>query len=112
MQRRIRISRIVVLIVVPGLKEIDCFIGHAVYEAMLLSDPSGPTTAEDVFQRFGFSEALEWIPHDGINQIKDSQSDSALVFDPKSQVLKKLGLKYGNPFSLALHRASLSAKRM
>lgn len=97
---------------VLALEEIDCFIGDAVYEAVLLSDSPGPTAAEHVFQRFGFSEAFERVPHDRINQVKDSYRDSALVFDPKSEVLKKLGLKYGNPFSLSLHRVSLSVKRM
>jgi len=98
--------------VVSALEEIDCFIGDAVYEAVLLSDSPGPAAAEHVFQRFGLSEAFKRIPHDRINQIKDSHRDSALVFDPKSEVLKKLGLKYGNPFSLSLHRASLSVERM
>jgi hypothetical protein len=98
--------------VVFALEEIDCFIGDAVHEAVFLSDSPGPTAAEYVFQRFGFSEAFERVPHDRINQIRDSHRDSAFVFDPKSEVLKKLGLKYGNPFSLSLHRAFLSAKRM
>jgi hypothetical protein len=52
------------------------------------------------------------VPHHHINEIKDSHRDSALGLNPKSEVLKKLGLKYGNPFSLSLHRGSLSAKRM
>jgi hypothetical protein len=98
--------------VVFGLEEIDCFIGDAVYEAVLLSDSPGPTAAEYIFQRFGFSEALKRVPHDRINEIQDSHRDSALVFDPKTEVLKKFGLKYGNPFSLSLHRAALFAKRM
>jgi hypothetical protein len=98
--------------VVFTLEEIDCFIGNAAYEAVLLSDSPGPTAAEHVFQRFGFSEALERFPHDRINQIKDSHRDRALVFHPKSKILKKLGLKYGNPFSPSLHRATLSVKRM
>ena len=94
-----------------ALEEINCFIGDAVYEAVLLSDSPGPAAAEYVFQRFGFSESFKRVPHDRINQIKDSHRDSTLVFDPKSEVLKKLGLKYGSPFSLSLHRAALSVKR-
>ena len=99
-------------IVVFTLKEIDCFVGDAVHEAMLLSDSPGPAACEHVFQRFGFSGAFERLPQDRIDQIRDAHRHSAFVFDPKSEVLKKLGLKYGNPFSLSLHRASLSVKRM
>jgi hypothetical protein len=98
--------------VILSLEEIDGIIGDAVYEAVLLSDSPGPAAAEHVFQRFGFSNAFERVSHDRIHQIKYSQRDSALVFDPKSEVLKKLGLKYGNSFSLSLHRASLSVRRM
>jgi hypothetical protein len=98
--------------VVLGLEEIDCFIGDAVYEAVLLGDSPGPAAAAYVFHRFRFSEAFEPVPHDRIDQIKDSHRNSALVFDPKSEVLKKLELKYGNPFSLSFHRESLSVKRM
>jgi len=78
--------------VVVALEEID-LIGDAVDEAVVLSDSPGPTAAEHVFQRFGFSEAFERVPHDRVHQIKDSPRDSAPVFDPKSEILKKLRLK-------------------
>ena len=91
------------LIVISALQEIDCGIGDAVDQAMLLSDSPGPTAAQHIFQRFGFSWAFEGVPHDRVNEIKDSYRDSAVVFDPKSEVLKKLGLKYGDPFSRSLH---------
>jgi hypothetical protein len=79
---------------------------------VFLSDTPRPTAGEHIFQRFGFSWAFEGIPHDCLNEIEDSDRDAALVFDPKPEVLKKLGLKYGDPFRRSLQRASLSAKRL
>lgn len=79
---------------------------------MFLSDTPRPTSDEHIFQRFWFPRPFEGVPHDCFNEIEDSGRDAALVFDPKPEVLKKLGLKYGEPFRLSLHRASLSAKRL
>ena len=100
------------LIVVPSLEEIDCLIGDAVNQAVFLSDAPRPTTCQHVFQRFGLSQAFEWIPHDCLNKIEDSDGNTALVFDPKPKVLKKFGLKYSDPFKLSFHPASLFAKRL
>jgi hypothetical protein len=70
---------------VPSLEEIDALIRDAVYQAVFLCDTARPATGED------------------------SDRHAALVFDPKPQVLKELGLKDGNPFSPPPHRASLFA---
>lgn len=98
-------------IVVSALEEIDCVIGDAVHQTVFLSDSPRPAAAEQVFQRFGFPRAFEGVPHDRIHEIQNSHGDRALVFDPKSKILKKLGLKYRDAFSLSPHPASLSAKQ-
>lgn len=99
------------LVVVSGLKEIDRFIGNAVDQPVFLGDTTRPAAGEHMSQRFGLSRAFERITHDCLYKIEDSYGDAALVFDPKPQVLKKLGLEYGDPLRLSLHQASLSAKR-
>ena len=97
---------------VSSLEEIDAFAGYPIHEPMFLSDTPRPATGKHIFQWFGFPRALKGIPHDRFNEIENSDRDAAFVFDPKSEVLKKLGLKYSEPFRLSLHRASLSAKRL
>jgi hypothetical protein len=97
--------------VVSSLEEIDRPIGDTIDQTVFLSDAARPTAGEHIFQRFGLSRAFERIPHGCLNEIEDSDGDAPLVFDPKPEVLKKLGLKYGDPFSLSPHQASLSAKR-
>ena len=95
---------------VPSLEEVNGFVRDMVHQPVFLSNTPGPTSGEDKFQRFGLSRALERISHDCLHEVEDSDRDTALVFDPKPEVLKKLGLKCSDPFRLSLHRASLSAK--
>jgi hypothetical protein len=98
--------------VVSGLEEIDRLIGDAVDQPVFLSDTPRPTASEHKFQRFGLSRAFEGVPHHCLNEIEHSDGDAALVLYPKREVLKKLGLKCGDPLRLSLHQASLSAKRL
>ena len=95
---------------VSSLEEIDCLVGDAVHQSVFLSDTPRPTPGEYIFQRFGLSRALERIPHGCLHEVEYSDRDTMLVFDPKPEVLKKLGLKCSDSFRLSLHRASLSAK--
>jgi hypothetical protein len=99
------------LIVISGLEEIDLVISDAIDQSVFLSNASRPTTRQNVFQRFGFTQAFERIAHYCVDKIKDSDGDAALVFDPEPQVLNKFGLKYGDPFR-PLHQASLFAPRL
>ena len=100
------------LVVVSGLEKIDGRGGDAVHQTVFLGDTTRPAPRQHVFQGFGFSGAFKGIPHDCVNEIENSQRDAAVVFDPKPEVLKKLGLKCGLPFRLSLHGASFSAKRL
>ena len=94
-------------VVVSSLKEIDCLVSDAVHQSVFLGDTPRPTAGEHILQRFGLSRTFERIPHHCLNEIEDSDRDAALVFDPEPEVLQKLGLKYGDPFRLPTHRASL-----
>jgi hypothetical protein len=99
-------------IVISGLQEINCFIGDPINQSVFLSDTSGPTAAEHIFQWLGFSRAFERISHDCINKVEDPQRDRALVLNPEPEILKKLNLKYREAFNLSLHLASLSSRLM
>jgi hypothetical protein len=78
---------------------------------VFLGNTPRPTAGERIFQSFRLSRVFERIPHDCLNQIEGSGRDTALVFDPKPEVWKKLGLKYGDPFGLSLERTSLFTMR-
>jgi hypothetical protein len=97
---------------VSSLEEIDRLIGDAVHQSVFLSDTPRPTAGEYMFQRFGLSRTFERIPRDCLNEVEDSDRYATLVFDPKPEVLKKLGLKNSDPSRMSLHRASLSAERL
>ena len=99
-------------IMVSSLEEIDGFTGDAVHQPVFLSNPPRPTAGEHIFQRLGLSRPFERIPHHSLHEIEDSDRDATLVLDPKPEVLQKLGLECGDPFSLPLHRASLFAARL
>ena len=99
-------------IVISGLQEIDCFIGDPIHQTVFLSDSSRPTAAEHVFQWLGLSGTFERISHDRVNKVEDPQRDRALVLNPEAEILKKLTLKYRDPFSLSPHPASLSSKQL
>jgi hypothetical protein len=58
--------------VIPRLKKIDSFFGHAIYEPVLLSDPSGPASGENVPQWLGLSRPDEWITQNGVYEIQHS----------------------------------------
>ena len=76
---------------------------------MFLSDTPRPTARKSIFQWLGLSRALERVSHDCIYQVEHSDCNTTLAFHPKPEVLKELRLKDGDPFRLALHRASLFA---
>jgi hypothetical protein len=59
-----------VLVVIPRLKKIDSFFGHAVYEPVFLSNPPGPASGENVPQWLGLSRPAERITKDGIYEIQ------------------------------------------
>src|SRR5579883_3087490 len=99
-------------VVISGLQEIDCFIGDPVDQAMFLSDSSGVTAAEHISQWLGLSGTYERVSHDRVHEVEDPQRDRPLVLDPEAEILKKLGLKYRDPFSRALHQGSLFSKRL
>ena len=96
---------------VPGLEEIDALIRDAVNQAVFLRDTARPAAGEHKSQWLRFSRAFERVAQDCFNKIEDSDRYAALIFDPKPQVLKELGLEDRNPFTLPLHRASLFAMR-
>jgi hypothetical protein len=97
--------------VVPSLEEIDALISDAVDQTVFLCDTARPATRKHKSQWLWFSWAVEGVAQDCFNEIENSDRYSALIFDPKPQVLKELGLKDSNPFSLPLHRTSLFALR-
>lgn len=95
---------------VPCLQQVDRFITDPIDEPMFLGNPSGPTAAEDMLQRLGLSDARERIAKDSIDKVQDPQANRSLVLDPEAKILKKLRWKDRDPFTLALHPASLSAR--
>jgi len=86
--------------VVPGLQEIDSFVTDAIHQPVFLCDPARPAPGKHVFERFGFTRTGERVSHDCINQVENSDCNSALAFHPEPKVLKELQLEHGDPFRL------------
>ena len=97
---------------ISGLEEIDCLISDAIDQPVFLRDTPRPAAGEHVFQWFGFPRAFERISHHWLNEMEDSDGYAAVVLDPKPEILKKFGLKNGDPLRLSRHQATLCAKRL
>ena len=80
---------------ISGLEKIDPFIPDQINEAVFLGDASGPNAGGEVFEGFGFSDALERIAEDRFHEIQDAKGGLALRFDPVAQVFPKFRLEYG-----------------
>jgi hypothetical protein len=86
-------SRLLGSVVIPSLKKIDAICAHRVDEPMFFGDPTGPCPRQNVLQRFRFPDALEGIPHDRFDQIKNPKRHASVRLYPVSKVLTKLGMK-------------------
>ena len=59
---------------------------------MLDRDPPRPDPGQLMPQRLGLPDAPEGIAHDGVDQVQDMESDSAVSFDPVARVIAELGV--------------------
>jgi hypothetical protein len=71
-------------VVIAGLKKIDPLRTHRIDQPMFLGDAARPRIGKNVSQRFGFSDALERIPHHRFHEVNQSKGDAAIIFDPVS----------------------------
>ena len=100
-----------ILIVVSSLEEIDGHVRDAIHQTVFLRDTPRPAPGKHIFQGFGLSGTFEWVSHDCIDQVEHSNGNVTLALHPEAEVLQELRLKYGDPFRLSLHRASLLGVR-
>ena len=54
------------------MQEVDRFIGDPIHKTVFLSNSSGPTAAEHMLQWLWLSGAVEGVPNDSVDKIKDS----------------------------------------
>ena len=80
-------------IMILRLQKIHPIIPHHVHQSVFLGDASRPDAGGEVFEGFGFANALEGLAHDGLDQFRDAQADAAVGLDPVPQVLAKFGLE-------------------
>lgn len=78
---------------IPPLQKIHPLIPHQIHHPVFLCDAAGPDSWGEVFEGFGFADALEWVAHDGFDQFQDAQGHAAVGLDPMAQVFAEFGLK-------------------
>lgn len=78
---------------IPPLQKIHPFIPYQIHEPVFLGDAAGPEAGGEVFEGFGFADALEGVVHDGFDQFQDAQGDAAVGLDPVAQIFAEFGLK-------------------
>ncbi len=86
-----------ILIMIAALQKIDSLIPDQIHESVFLGDAPGPDAGAEIFEEFGFAEALERIAHDGFDQFQNTQGDAAVCLHPVSQIFAEFGLKYRYP---------------
>jgi hypothetical protein len=95
--------------VVSSLEEINGLVRDPVHQAVFLSDAARPTPRQEISQRFGLSWSFKGVPHNGVDEIQHPDCRASFGFDPKTQILRELGLKDRNPLTFSLHRGSLAS---
>ena len=98
-------------IMIPPLQKIHPLIPHKIHEPVLLGDTAGPDAGGEVFEGFGFADALEGVAHDGFDQFQDAQGHAAVGLDPVAQVFAEFGLEDRYPVLIPLGPPPPSAGR-
>ena len=78
---------------VPRLKEVDSAFANEIDEAVLLSDPAGPTPCKIELEWLGFAGSLEGVAEDRFDQVEDAQRDLPVCADPVVEIVAKLRAK-------------------
>jgi len=81
--------------VVAAHKEVDAVIANEVDEPVLLCDATRPDVRAHVAQRFRFAYSAKGVAHDGFDQVKHSERDPAVRFNPEPEIFAELVLKCG-----------------
>jgi hypothetical protein len=88
------------------LEEVDPIVCYAIYKPVFLRRPARPAAFKHIPKRLRFAHTLKRVPHDCLDQIKDSDSDVPVRFHPVSKVFPKLLLKYGGACGVTGQRGS------
>jgi len=64
---------------------------HAIYQTMLLRDPSRSVSRPLIAQRFGFADTNEGVFLNVCNQLFDADQGATIMLAPKLAVLLRLG---------------------
>ena len=78
---------------IPPLQKIHPLIPDHINKSVLLGDAAGPEAGGEVFEGFGFADALEGVAHDGFDQFQNAQGDAAVGLDPVAQVFAEFWLE-------------------
>jgi hypothetical protein len=69
---------------VTSLEELHPFLKDSVNHSMFLGDSTRPTARQQKLQWFRFSNPTKRVTTDRFNQLKKSESNFAINFDPVS----------------------------
>jgi hypothetical protein len=76
-----------------SLQKINPLFRHPIDQSVFLCNPPGPASRQPVTERFWFSESLEWVTQDRVNQVKDSKGDVSLCLNPLPQIFQEFRLE-------------------
>jgi hypothetical protein len=79
-------------IMITRLQKIHPIIPHHVHQSVFLGDASRPDAGGEVFEGFGFADALEGLAHDGLDQF---QAKQGLVSETKNTFSNSIWLFVG-----------------
>lgn len=83
------------LIVIAAHEKVDPVVADQVDQPMLLRDPARPHVGTHVAQRFGLADPAEGVARDGFDQVKHTECDPAVSFDPEAMILAEFILERG-----------------
>jgi hypothetical protein len=80
--------------VVAALKEVDAVVPDQVDNPVFLRETARPDVGAEVSQRLRLPYADEWVSHDGLDKLQETQSGPSIDLDPVTEVFAELGLEY------------------
>ena len=80
---------------ITGLEKIYTIAAYAIHETMFLCETARPASCKHVFEWLGFPDSCEWVAQDAFDKFEGAKRGFAVVFDPITKILPKLGMEYG-----------------
>ena len=75
---------------VSSLMKLDLVGGHAIDQAMFLSNATAPATGQRESERLRLTDPFKWVGQNSCYEVEDSESNLTVSLDPVTQIVAKL----------------------